>query len=95
MSGSYHIFITRLPKNGTNITLDEWLAYVQNDSELSVTDNVGIRVMWSGCRDRHILWRDGEILANDPEFVLMDKMQAIATALGAVVQGDDLEIYET
>jgi hypothetical protein len=94
MNQSYHLFITRRPKNGPDITLTEWLDYVGKDSELARTRGSSAPVVWSGAPDRCLAWHHGEIIADDPDFLLMDKMLKIAQALQAVVQGDDLEIYD-
>jgi hypothetical protein len=93
MELSYEIFITRRPSGGGSISLDEWLRHVAGDAELTVADFGSGRVQWSGCEGRCLVWHDGQIIADDPDGVLIDKMLAIAQKIDAVVQGQDLEIY--
>lgn len=97
---SYDIHITRRKDwsaIGNEITADEWLAYVENDPELSLWPMNGpCTVRWNGkCKypDPLLDWFQGNIYAKNPEPALIDKMVQIADALGAQVQGDDGEIY--
>ena len=96
----YDLHITRR-KNwseaGHDISLEEWLAYVEKDPELSLSrgDAPGF-AKWNGKSKRTDPWLDwfgGNVYTKNPDEPLIDKMIAIARALGAQVQGDDDEIY--
>jgi hypothetical protein len=97
----YDLHITRRKHwtdKGDDITGDEWLAYVQNDSELHLQPQSGpYFAVWSGPSGRDdpwLDWSDGQIYCKYPDPALIDKMVVIAQQLDAVVQGDDGEIYE-
>jgi hypothetical protein len=98
----YDLYITRR-KNwseaGRDISLEEWLAYVQKDDELSLSlgDAPGF-AKWSGkskLTDPWLDWSSGNVYTKNPDGPLVDKMIVIARALGGQVQGDDGEIYQS
>jgi hypothetical protein len=95
----YDLHITRRkhwPDAGNDITAQEWLAYVKQDSELRLQpDNGPYFVEWRGASSTSWLdWSGGRIYTKNPDAPLIEKMVAIARQLGAIVQGDDGEIYE-
>ena len=45
--------------------------------------------------DPWLEWFDGYIYTKNPDEPILSKMLEIATALGAKVQGDDLETYRS
>ena len=97
----YDLHITRRrywPDEGSDITADEWLAYVRRDSELRLQPENGPHyAVWSGpseLSDPWLNWSSGEIYTKHPDPALIDKMVAIARELRATVQGDDGELYQ-
>lgn len=86
--------------NGRNpIAAQEWLAYVEKDPELTLSLEDGpYFANWSGKSSVGMAWLDwneGNIETKNPDEALIDKMAAIARELGATVQGDDGEIYQS
>lgn len=97
----YDFHITRRrdwSDKGRDITASEWLAYVQNDSELHLQpENGAFFAEWSGPSELNSPWLDwshGQIYTKNPDPAVIDKMVAIARQFDASVQGDDGEIYE-
>ena len=98
----YDLHITRRKQwssKGKCITSDEWLTYAQHDPELRLhAENGPYFFVWSGPSTLDCPWLDwseGNIYSKNPDAALVDKMVAIAGQLGAQVQGDDGEIYES
>lgn len=99
----YDVYITRAKSWALNtnnpIPAEEWLAYVQKDPELSVSQDGGpYFAKWNGkskLNEPWLDWHDGNIKTKNPDEALIDKMAAIARELGATVQGDDGEIYRS
>lgn len=98
----YDLHITRRqhwcdPDSGADIAPAEWYPLVAHDPELRHAPELGEgMVLWSGPSTHELpwlAWSDGNISTKNPDPVLIGKMVAIATALGARVQGDDGEIY--
>lgn len=97
----YDLHITRRndwSANGNDITAAEWLAYVEQDPELSLWPENGLHMArWSG-KSKHsepwLDWFKGNIYSKNPDEALIEKMIHIARALDARVQGDDGEIYQ-
>ena len=97
----YDLHITRAEWHNQNdghwITAREWLDYVKGDPELRLAGFNGKHfTLWSGtCEypDPWFDWRRGNIYSKNPDAPIVEKMVAIATALGAKVQGDDGEVY--
>lgn len=82
------------------IGADEWLAAVDGDQELRLDPNNGpYFAVWSGlCRhpDRTWFdWSEGRVFTKNPDRATLTKMLHLAERLGAKVQGDDGEFYET
>lgn len=97
----YDLHITRRKhwtNKGDDITGEDWLAYVQGDSELRLRPEDGpYFAVWSGpsaLDEPWLDWSDGQIYSKNPDCKFIDKMVAIAQQLDAAVQGDDGEIYE-
>jgi hypothetical protein len=98
----YDVHITRRKdwsQAGKEITAEEWLAYVKQDSELSLFPQNGpYCTRWSGGSkhvDAWLDWSKGNVYTRNPDERLIDKMVAIARSLDARVQGDDGEIYQS
>jgi hypothetical protein len=96
----YDLHITRRQHwggEGPEITAEEWLSYVAADTELSLEPQAGpYAAVWTGpseLRSPWLDWEAGEIFTKNPDAALMNKMEAVANALGARVQGDDGEVY--
>jgi hypothetical protein len=99
----YDLHITRAKSWALNtnnrISTKEWLAYVEKDPELSLSPDGGpYFAKWSGkskLTEPWLDWHDGNIETKSPDEALIDKMVAIARDLGATVQGDEGEIYQS
>jgi hypothetical protein len=99
----YNLHITRARSWALNtkhrISAEEWLAYIEKDPELSLSREGGpYFAKWSGkskLNEPWLDWHDGNIETKNPDEALIDKMVAIARELGATVQGDDGEIYQS
>jgi hypothetical protein len=98
----YDLHITRRASwadEGNDITADEWLEFVKNDSDLQLkTENGSYFTVWRGKCSLHEPWLDwsrGQIHTKNPDDALIDKMVSIANKLHAVVQGDDGEVYQS
>ncbi len=97
----YDFHITRRSDwaaTGDDITTEEWLAYVREDAELTLTSTNGpYHAVWIGPSRQSEPWLDwsrGQIYTKNPDSPLIDKMIEIAERLDATVQGDDGEIYD-
>ena len=80
------------------ITADEWLAAVAADPELRIDPANGPHfAVWSGpCSypdGGWFDWADGCVSTKHPDQAILGKLLQLAAALGAVVQGDDGEVY--
>jgi hypothetical protein len=99
----YDLHITRADNwaenEGAEITRAEWLAFVASDPELRPDpDNGDDYALWSGkCSypDPWFCWWRGNIQTKNPDKAIVTKMLQIATRLGARVQGDDGEFYDS
>ena len=84
---------------GNNITSEEWLDIIKNDSELQLKTEYGpFFAVWNGkstLQDPWLNWSHGQIQTKNPDDALIDKMVSIANKLHAVVQGDDGELYQS
>jgi hypothetical protein len=95
----YDIHITRREywsaNEGEPITLAEWLAYVEQDPELTLLDNIDYDVDWEGADGRcgSLFYAPYGSLKCKYNEQIIDKMVQIASDLGAKVMGDDDEIY--
>ena len=99
----YDLHITRqsywAAKEGPEIALEEWLAVVNSDPELTWSElnrsTSPYMADWSG-PGKYPCWLDhdrGEIYTKNPTDEMTEKMVQIAKLLSAVVQGDDGEEY--
>ena len=99
----YDLHITRATIWALNaqhpISAEEWLAYIEEDPELSLSPNDGPHfARWAGeskYPDPWLDWDAGNIYTKNPDEALVEKMVASARALGAQVQGDDGEVYHS
>jgi hypothetical protein len=98
----YDLHITRRvhwSSEGDDITSDEWLSIVATDPELRLQpENGPFFATWSGIStliSPWLNWSNGQISTKNPDDALINKMVAIARKLGAVVQGDDGELYNS
>jgi hypothetical protein len=99
----YDLHITRADcwaeNEGREITRDEWFALVGADPELTLDPvNGDDYALWNG-RSRYpdpwLNWWRGNISTKNPDKPIIAKMIQIATKLGARVQGDDGEFYDS
>jgi hypothetical protein len=98
----YEFHITRaenwVESDQRPITAEEWLALVDADPDLGIDDQNGpYFAVWSGpCSypdGGWFDWSDGFISTKNPDRAILGKMLRLAAQLGAVVQGDDGEVY--
>jgi hypothetical protein len=75
------------------ITLNEWLSYINNDSELEPTNSNDIKAGEEQLFPWFAYWQ-GCISTKNPDNETVLKMLTIAEKLNAKVQGDDGEFYE-
>lgn len=80
------------------ITADEWLAVVAADPELRIDEANGpYFAVWAGTcsypEGGWFSWEDGCVTTKHPDRAVLNKMLQLAAKLGAVVQGDDGEVY--
>jgi hypothetical protein len=100
----YDLHITRAEEWSDNtdseITPQEWLALIEADPELTLMNMSGYPYFarWSGPSQYDDPWFDfsgGNIYTKNPDEPMIAKMIEMAARLGAKVQGDDGELYET
>ncbi len=99
----YELHITRgenwAENQGHYISHEEWLTLIEADTELTLDSRNGpYFAMWSGSSKHEYPWFDwfeGNIYTKYPDQVMLGKMLQIADGLGATVQGDDGEVYES
>jgi len=79
------------------ITAEEWLAYVEADSELKpFPENGPYYALWLGTsayEEPWLDWSGGDIRTKWPDTALYLKMLDIAKHFGAHVQDDDSTVY--
>jgi hypothetical protein len=80
------------------ITPEEWLAVVHSDPELRIDEANGpYFAVWSGpCSypdGAWFDWAEGCVSTKNPDRAILGKLLQLAAKLGAVVQGDDGEVY--
>jgi len=80
------------------ITADEWLTAVAADPELRIDPTNGpYFAVWFGpCSypdGGWFDWADGCVSTKHPDRAILGKLLQLAAKLGAVVQGDDGELY--
>ena len=96
----YDFHITRRENwldEGDDITREEFIRYVRDDAEFKHPGKMGEDwADWRSPKSQYeswLSWSDGQIYTKNPEPEFINKMVAVARALGARVQGDDGEIY--
>ena len=97
----YDIHVTRKPfwadESGPRITFEQWQAYVLTDPQVvkdSANGPEDFMVLIS--EESFPIWYRsdlGEVYTKDPSEQAIRKLEEIARALGASVQGDDGESY--
>ncbi len=97
----YEIHITRAEfwaeNEGHEITLDEWLRYVESDSEVQrdpQNSPADFLFLANPKEASPLWWSRGEVYTKNPDKPTVQKMIEIAQKLGARVQGDDGEFYD-
>ncbi len=98
---SYNLYITRRQhwsdEGGPEISPEEWLAIIHRDAELRVSDDNGDYFAdWLGpssITEPWFNWFEGDIYATYPDEAQIAKMRAIASLLGAKVEGESGEVY--
>jgi hypothetical protein len=98
---SYQVYITRAEfwaeNEGSEISAGEWLELLRKDAEISQDEANGPYFgVLGGSQERAESWLDwsgGNLYTSYPNRPMQKKMLQIAGELGAVIQGDDGEIY--
>jgi hypothetical protein len=97
----YDLHITRREfwtDQDQDITADEWLNIVGNDTELLIDIHNGpYFALWkpiNNSGEYWLDWFDGNINSKNPDKILIRKMIEISKQLNAKVQGDDGELYD-
>lgn len=94
----YDLRITRAidwdRNQGCEIRMREWYAIIEADPELLADPANGPCAVRFGERS-WFDWFEGNVFTTDPDLAAVTKMIAIAGALGATVQGDDGEFYDS
>ena len=99
----YDLHITRAEfwadNEGQEISADEWLALIESDPTLTINIENGPHfaelVSPNSDIQRWLNWDGGNILTKNPDRVTLKKMLEVASLLGASVQGDDGERYQS
>ena len=100
----YDVHVTRAvdwsDNVGAQITLEEWRAAALADTDLQADQTNGEGFFLApGLRndggDGWFDWFAGDVYTKDPDRPTLVKLLALATALGAKVQGDDGELYSS
>ncbi len=97
----YNLYITRAPSwaenNGYQISINEWLALIQRDSELRLASEYGpYFAIWQGdsqLQHPWLDWENGNIMTKNRDEQIIKKMVQIAHALHGTVQGEEDERY--
>ncbi len=98
----YDLHVTRAgfwaENEGQSIGAEEWLKVVSEDPSLTLDAANGpcfaVLSDSDGDAKRWLDWRDGNVYSTNPDRRTLEKMLAVAKALGGRVQGDDGEHYE-
>ena len=98
----YELHITRAENWADNddcpISLEEWLALVEADPELTIDPaNGSPTALWAGPStydDPWFNWSEGNVSTKNPDPAMIAKMIEMASRLEAHVQGDDGERYD-
>jgi len=97
----YELHITRAEfwaeNVGQSISSEEWLRLVEQDPELTIDEQNGpLFVYWGPVSREYSPWFDwsgGNVHTKNADRNTLAKMLQIAASLGAVVQGDEGEVY--
>ena len=96
----YDLHITRRKdwcNEGDDIGFEEFVAYVRGDKEFTYPGQLGDDAAdWRSPKTGYeswLCWSEGQAYTKNPEPEFMDKLVAVAGALGAKLQGDDGEVY--
>jgi hypothetical protein len=98
---SYQVYVTRgkfwAENDGFEISSAEWLQIVEADDELRRNEQNGAYsadfIGPDGSNDQWIDWAEGNLFTGYPDRPLQNALLRLATELGAVIQGEDGEIY--
>jgi hypothetical protein len=94
----YDFHITRrddwADEGGPEISSEEWLKLVEADPRLRLEPRNGAYFALFG-KEAWFDWTDGQVFAKNPDQATLRKMLEIADQLGAKVQGDDGEFYDS
>lgn len=97
----YELHITRAEFWAENdshpIEVSEWLAVVEADASLTIEERNGQYFAVFGSKEESgwIDWKDGNLYSTYPQPATFTKLLEIARLLGAKIQGDDGELYES
>lgn len=99
----YELHVTRAgdwaENDASQISPEEWTKLVESDPELQFdTRNGPYFAVWAGHVEHPQSWFDwseGNIHTKSPDRPTLGKMLQLAQRLGAKVQGDDGEVYES
>ena len=99
----YDLHITRADfwaeNEGHEIAVEEWLRLVAENASLRLDVSNGpcfaIVTIDDDDSSRWLDWRDGNVYTKSPDSATLEKMLAVAEALGGRVQGDDGEHYQS
>lgn len=98
---SYQVYVTRgkfwAENDGCEIPASEWLQIVEADDDLRPNEQNGPYfaefIGSEGNNDQWIDWAEGNLFTGYPDRPLQNALLRLATELGAVIQGEDGEIY--
>mgnify|MGYP003387896712 CR=1 FL=1 len=98
----YDVHITRAEdwadNEGWEITPDEWLQFIQSDTELiPAPENGKYFVIWRGATkypETWFDWRAGNVTTTHSDKATLRKLLQMAAAFKAKIQGDDGEVYD-
>lgn len=97
-------------EHGKTITFDEWMSYVGSDKSMRFDGTAGAELAegavgtredslatWTeSANDSAVMWLDhGNVTSKNPDAAMRRKMFLIADALGAKLQGDEGETYDS
>jgi hypothetical protein len=97
----YDLHITRAlswsETAGSEITLEEWHAYVQSDPEIQADESNDPKVDFLFIvhpeEAMPLWWSEGQVFTKNPDDAMVRKLVQVAGRLAAKVQGDDGELY--
>jgi hypothetical protein len=96
------LYITRAEfwadNEGKEISAEEWMAYVESDSEFKLNPSNGkCFAIWLGeskYEEPWLDWFQGNISTKWPDTSLFKKMLVVAKAFNAEIQDDDGNVYK-